>query len=256
VYKNPANTLFMGKKLVYMPECHSTNTLALELSQKQDWSEGAVLITNHQTKGRGQQGNVWISEIGKNLTFSVVLKPTFLPIKDQFLLNMIASLAVKDVVQSKVAEKVSVKWPNDILIKDLKVCGILIENQIQGTTFTKSIIGIGMNINQKGFHQNRATSLTLQSGIEYCLQDLLEEVLSSLEKWYILLRQNGTHRVKNSYHASMYGINEIRNFRSDDGDFEGSIQGVDDYGRLVIKKGKEVLHFNTKEVQFDFEPFK
>lgn len=238
-----------------MPECHSTNSLALELSQKQDLPEGTLVITNHQFRGRGQQGNVWISEAGKNLTFSLVVKPSFLAIKDQFLLNMVVSLGVRDFVQSKVSQSVNVKWPNDILVDERKICGILIENQIQGTGFTNSIIGIGLNVNQKGFHLNNAVSLTMASGRGYELQEVLEGICSYLEKWYLVLKQRGVDRVKQSYLKVMFGLNESRNFSTNGRQFTGVIIGVDNNGRLMIKENGETHFFNTKEVQFDFESY-
>lgn len=254
MYKILANTLFIGKKLVFVPECHSTNSVALELSQKQDLPEGTILITNHQSRGRGQQGNAWISEAGKNLTFSIVLKPTFLAIKDQFLLNMVVSLGVRDFVQSKLSAPVGVKWPNDVLIEERKIGGILIENQIQGAGFTNSIIGIGLNINQSGFHLNSAVSLMMASDLNYELQATLEELCGHLEKWYLTLKQNGSDRVREYYLKSLFGLKESRTFRSNDREFVGVIEGVDDHGRLMIKENEKIHYFNNKEVKFNLEP--
>lgn len=212
------------------------------------------MITNHQTRGRGQQGNTWVAEPGKNLTFSVVVKPTFLAIKDQFILNMAVSLGIRDFVQQKLKEKVLVKWPNDILVNDLKICGILIENQIQGSVYSNSIIGIGVNINQRGFYSKNATSISMMSNKQYSLQEMLEEVTMNLEKWYVVLKQNGKQRIAEAYFQSLYGLHESRSFRAGADQFEGIIQGVDDFGRLMIKTDAGVRHFNSKEVQFDFEP--
>lgn len=253
MYKILANTLFIGKKLVFVPECHSTNTLALELSQKEDLPEGTVIITSHQTQGRGQQGNTWIAEKSKNLTFSLVVKPFFLAIKDQFYLNMAVSLGLSDFASKILTQQVSVKWPNDIMVDDFKICGILIENQIQGTAFTNSVIGIGLNVNQKGFYSPNASSLSMLSNHEFDLQEVLEQVAVSLEKWYLVLRQNGIDRIKQAYSASLYGINETRRFKTRDDQFEGIIEGVDNAGRLMIKTKIGSRHFNTKEVQFVYD---
>lgn len=256
MYKILANTLFIGKKLVFVPECHSTNSVALELSQKQDIPEGTIVITDHQSRGRGQQGNAWISEPGKNLTFSIVLKPSFLAIKDQFLLNMVVSLAVRDFVQSKLFAPVCVKWPNDVLVEEKKVCGILIENQIQGAGFTNSIIGVGLNINQRGFYLNSAVSMMISSGESYELQGALEGLCSYLEKWYMTLKQNGRDRVKEYYLKALFGLGESRIFKSKENEFIGVIAGVDDQGCLMIKEKEKIHYFNNKEVQFIFEPLK
>lgn len=251
MYKILANTLFIGKKLVFVPECHSTNSVTLELSQKQDLPEGTIIITNHQFRGRGQQGNAWISEQGKNLTFSIVLKPTFLAIKDHFALNMVVSLGVRDFVHSKLPSKAFVKWPNDVLLDERKVCGILIENQIQGNGFTNSIAGIGLNVNQGGFHLNNAISLSMASGQKYELQGSLEELCGYIEKWYVTLRQKGVERVRESYLTTLFGLGQSRFFRSKEREFEGVINGVDDHGRLMIQENGNIHHFSNKEVQFN-----
>ena len=246
----------MGKKLVFVPECHSTNSLALEMSQKDELPEGTLVITHDQKLGRGQQGNAWISEPGKNLTFSVVLRPTFLAIKDQFHLNMVVSLAIRDAVAELIERSVYVKWPNDIIVEDFKVCGILIENQIQGNSFSNSIIGIGLNVNQKAFYSRQAASLSMISGMTYDLQIMLDQIMEKLEFWYLLLRKGATEQIKQAYLTSLYGVNELRNFRTSGIHFIGTIEGIDDSGRLVIKSKNGIKHFNTKEVQFDFEPLK
>ncbi len=256
MYKIPANTLFMGKKLVFVPECHSTNSLALEMSQKEDLPEGTVVITNNQKQGRGQQGNAWISEPGKNLTFSLVVKPTFLAVKNQFDLNMIVSLAIYDFLSETIDQKVFVKWPNDIIVDDLKVCGILIENQLQGASFSNSVIGIGLNVNQVAFYSRHASSLAMLTGKTTELQGVFERVMEKLESWYLLLRKGSINQIKSAYASSLYGNGELRNFKTATGAFEGEIIGVDDTGKLKIKTRNGTRNFNFKEVQFDFEPLK
>ncbi len=256
MYKIPANTLFIGQKLVYVPECHSTNTLAMEMTQKEDLPEGTVVITDFQKQGKGQQGNSWISERNKNLTCSIILKPTFLSIKDQFLLNMIVSLSIRDFVCEKLVQRVYVKWPNDIIVEDYKICGILIENQLQGSSFSKAIVGIGLNVNQQAFYSRYASSIFILSGKQISLQESLNDILVSLEKWYNLLRNNRAPQIKDAYLQALYGFNESRSFSDHQGTFEGIISGVDELGRLMIKTKVGMRYFNTKEVQFDFEPLK
>ena len=131
MYKIPAKTLFMGQKLIYVPECHSTNSSLSDLINHADLPEGLVLITDNQTKGRGQRGNNWDSLPGENLTFSILLKPKFLATRDQFQLNMAIAIGIADGVRQLMSQQVSLKWPNDIMIDGKKVGGILIENQSQ-----------------------------------------------------------------------------------------------------------------------------
>src|SRR5688572_19822458 len=115
-----------------MPECHSTNTLAMELCQQTNAPEGTLVITSKQTSGRGQRGNTWESIPHMNLTFSLVLRPTFLSVREQFYLNIFTSLSIRDFLAESCHIPIHIKWPNDILANDFKICGILIENQLSG----------------------------------------------------------------------------------------------------------------------------
>ena len=124
----------MGQKLIYVPECHSTNSLLNELNDHQELPEGTVLVTDHQTAGRGQRGNVWEAAQGMNLTFSILLRPKFLEAKDQFRLNMAVSLAIANSLQSCLSQGIKLKWPNDILVDGKKIGGVLIESQLQGSS--------------------------------------------------------------------------------------------------------------------------
>lgn len=251
MYKIPANTLFIGKNLVFVPECHSTNTVALQLSHNPSTAEGTVVITNHQTAGRGQRESMWEAAPRLNLTFSVVLKPGFLPVKDQFLLNIIASLAVHDFLVERGLEPVSIKWPNDILVHEKKICGILIENQLQGSGFICSVVGIGLNINQTQFSTRSPTSVKLITSSETNLQEALEAVLGYLEARYLQLRQNQLSMLKALYLRRLYWLNEKRSFSTTHCVFEGQITSVDEMGRLVVETPDGTKLFEPKEIRFN-----
>jgi BirA family biotin operon repressor/biotin-[acetyl-CoA-carboxylase] ligase len=251
LYKILANTLFLGKNIVFVPECHSTNSLALELCQQTSTSEGLVVITNQQTAGRGQRGSTWEAEPGMNLTFSLVLKPSFLSIKNQFLLNMFSSLAIHDYLSEKSDVPVYIKWPNDILINKLKICGILIENQLSGETLTHTVVGIGLNINQQQFTSAKATSLSLITQKAYDLQTELENLLVKVEIRYLQLRQNNTTKLRQDYLNCMYKLNEHHPFISKGERFEGKILGVDDDGKLRMLVGIHERTFDLKEISFE-----
>ena len=180
MYKIPANTLFIGKNLVFVPECPSTNTLALEISQQSPVKEGTVVITDSQTAGKGQRGNTWEARPELNLTFSVILKPGFLAINKQFYLNVLISLGLRDYLKEKTSVTAYIKWPNDILVHGKKISGILIENQLRGSLLLNSIAGIGLNLNQKEFGSRSATSLSLLTGNEF---DRSEELPRIIGHW-------------------------------------------------------------------------
>ncbi|HYC85440.1 MAG TPA: biotin--[acetyl-CoA-carboxylase] ligase [Chryseosolibacter sp.] len=250
MYKIPAKTVFLGKNLVFVPECHSTNALAHELGQNTPIVEGTVIVTSNQTAGRGQRGNSWDSEAGKNLTFSVIVKPRFLAVRDQFFLNIITCLAVRDVVSDKLSAQASVKWPNDILIEQKKLCGILIENQIQGQQVSSSVIGIGINVNQQHFDLATATSLSRQTRKQFDLPSLFEEALGRLESRYLQLRAGQLDVLREEYLKHLYWKNEIHTFASMQGQFQGRITGIDASGRLTVSVANEEKTFQIQELRY------
>ena len=251
MYKILAKTLFLGKEIVYMPSCHSTNDMALQQINKPDTKEGLIFITDDQTQGRGQRGNQWSSEAGKNLTFSIVLKPSFLNASDQFYLNIIASLAVQRTLDKQVDDGVSVKvkWPNDILINDKKVTGILIENTLSGNTIQWSVVGFGINVNQRKSEFTKATSVFQETNQELALQTVLEELIFSLEYYYQTLKSGRKEDLKSEYLQHLFGFRQIRKYRSEY-EFQGEIVGITGSGKLMLKSNKGLQQFDFKEVEF------
>lgn len=255
MYKIPAGTLFLGKNLLILPECPSTNTLAAELSQAGQAPEGTVVITNHQTAGRGQRGNTWQSGKGLNLTLSVVLLPTFLSAIRQFQLNKAVALAVRDVVSKYTDEAVCVKWPNDIMIGDKKVCGILIENQLTGDKLGRSIVGIGLNVNQTDFESALASSVSLHSGKSIDLPVMFEELLQSLEWRYLQVRSQESgarsqETLDDDYLRVLYRIHESHRYVVDSEEMKGIIRNVDQNGRLIVEFDNRPRSFDLKEIKF------
>ncbi len=250
MYKIPASTLFVGKKLVSVPECHSTNTLAAELSQRGSVVEGTLVITSNQFGGRGQRGNQWFSEPGKNLTFSLILKPTFLKPDQQFRLTQVVSLAVADYAKGRTHHGVKIKWPNDVLISNKKICGILIENSISTDTIQTSIVGVGFNINQTEFIGNRGTSLKNETGLDFDLQFELNELLHCIEVRYLQLRDGKFEKLADDYLQCLYRIGEQHAFRIGDNEKLGMIEGVDQRGRLVVQIDNTKQYFDLKEISF------
>ncbi|HEY9489977.1 MAG TPA: biotin--[acetyl-CoA-carboxylase] ligase [Chryseosolibacter sp.] len=250
MYKIPANTLFMGKNLVFMPDCPSTNTLALQITQQSPVKEGTLVITDHQTAGKGQRGNVWEAEPHQNLTFSLILKPNFLAVNKQFYLNVIICLALKDYLEAKTSGAIHIKWPNDILVHEKKISGILIENQLQGTVISSSIVGIGLNINQKIFSSVSATSLSLVAGNDYELEDELPIVLGFIEGRYLQLRRGDYQSLMDLYLATLYRRHQKHTFSTDGNLFEGVIEDLDEWGKLRVRTEEGLRSFGIKEIQY------
>ncbi|MFI5140988.1 MAG: biotin--[acetyl-CoA-carboxylase] ligase [Bacteroidia bacterium] len=137
------DTLFIGQHILELDAAESTNTYATNLIKEIQVAEGTIVFTHNQTKGRGQVGNTWQAETGKNLTFSMVLHPNFLAVEKQFYLSKITSLAVFGMLTEFLNTSlydIKIKWPNDILVNDKKIAGILIENILRGNFLQSSVM--------------------------------------------------------------------------------------------------------------------
>lgn len=233
-----------------MPECHSTNTLLSDLAQKTQQPEGTVLITHAQTKGRGQRGNGWESEPGKNLTFSLLLKPHFLTPSSQFNLTIAVSLALTDFLKTKISSQPFIKWPNDLLVNDLKICGILIENTLAGESIQQSVVGIGLNINQLLFAITTATSMQMETGVEFDLSAELSDLVMCLEIRYLQLRSGKISELRQDYLDNLYWMNKEQRFASNGRAFHGTIEGIDLLGKLAVRENDRVHYFGIKEISF------
>ncbi|MDQ3393957.1 MAG: biotin--[acetyl-CoA-carboxylase] ligase [Bacteroidota bacterium] len=249
MHKIFTNTIFLGKSVIYLPSCHSTNDIAASIISKKAVSEGAIIITDNQTAGKGQRGNTWEAEEGKNLTVSIILKPHFLDISEQFFLNIIISLAIHDLFSQYINHGLSIKWPNDIFFYDNKLGGILIENTIKNNQLEHVVVGIGLNINQLIFKNKAAISLANICGQQFDLQELMSLLLETVEKRYFQLKKDAKQNIHKDYLQVMYWINEKRTFMAGDS-FEGEIKGIDAVGRLMIQENQNIRYFNNKEVSF------
>jgi len=249
-------TLFIGKKIVNLDSIESTNSYAAEELQKGKLPEGTIIRTLFQSKGKGYAASAWQSEPGKNLLFSVILYPVFLAPKQQFFLNEIASLAVADTLDSFIPKKkVRIKWPNDVFIGDKKVAGILIENSVKGPTIQHSILGIGMNVNQKKFDPflKYATSIILETGEEMKLDELLAQLCSHLEKRYLQLKQEQMSRLVKDFMKKLYRVNQLTAFAAGNQKFRGKIVGISAEGKLVIEMNGAHEVFGFKEIEMVLE---
>lgn len=250
MYKIPARTLFTGKSLFSVPECHSTNSLAAEIAAQSSTSDGTVVITDRQTAGRGQQGNSWMSEPGKNLTFSVVLMPSFLHPKDQFYLNIVVSLAVHDLLTNSLREKVHIKWPNDVIVNDRKICGILIENQLMGYRINSTIAGVGLNVNQQEFPIATATSMSMVSKMGFQLPDVLDALLEKIEARYLQLKSGQFDSLRRHYLDNLYWRNEQHEFEANGSLFKGTIRDIDAAGKLMVEVDGQTKWYEVKGIKF------
>ena len=160
----------------------STNTYLSRLAAT--LPGGTVIYTPSQTAGRGQKGNSWESEDGKNLTFSMLLKRPPVKARDQFYLSEAAALAVVEALTAEAGDGFAVKWPNDVYWQDKKICGMLLENSLDGSDIATCIVGIGLNVNQERFLSDAPNPVSLINitGREHDLEALLKRVCSRIEQ--------------------------------------------------------------------------
>ncbi|WP_428657381.1 biotin--[acetyl-CoA-carboxylase] ligase [Runella sp.] len=252
MYKSKPKTLFIGKKIHYLPSCQSTNDEAAVLLRQGEGLEGTVVITDHQMAGRGQRGNRWLAKPGENFTLSLILHPHFLTPGEQFRLNIAVSLGVYDFLSPYLGNFLKIKWPNDIYVKNQKLGGILIENTVQGSRVESSIVGIGLNINQLDFEEGRATSLGLETKKEYLLEELLPDLLASVEKNYLLLRNRKYDLLKTRYLQHVFRYQEPHLFQRRGEEVEGVIVGVAETGHLAVQINNKLEYFDFKEISYVF----
>ena len=230
---------------------NSTNNLLWELLRKQKLPEGFVVHTDFQTDGKGQTGNSWESENGKNLMFSILLYPNQVPFEYLFYLSQVASIGIKNVL-STIVDGISVKWPNDIYWHDKKLGGILIENSLQASSI-KSVIGIGLNINQEVFRSNAPNPVSLQliTGQSYDRMKLLQEICESIMDIY---HHSSPEAVRADYANCLYRKTGYHPYSTTNEKFEAKINSVHPDGLLELEtKEGEIKTFYFKEVKFESE---
>lgn len=238
-----------GKEIIHLSDIDSTNNFAAKLLSENLCQNGAVIMADVQTQGKGQRGNVWLSESGKNLLSSFVFKPDNLSVERQTVLTWATSLSLLETLR-KFNIEARVKWPNDILINGKKIAGILIENQLQGNRINCSIIGIGLNINQTSFSELNATSLILETNKKVEPRTFLNFLANEMNEQFDFLKSSSFDFLKNEYESHLYQMNEQKKYKDDFGEFFGKIIGTTDDGKLVIEKSNTIVTYALKEVAF------
>lgn len=245
-------TLFKNKQVIKLQEVDSTNSILAAKYLNRGFPEGSVVVASSQTKGRGQGQNKWQSEAGKNLTCSFVLYPEFLAASDQFYISKVVSLAVADLV-GLYTDKVSIKWPNDIYAGDKKIAGLLIENTIERNSIKASVVGIGLNVNQKDFSANipNPVSLLNLTKAKQELDEILETLGNILEYRYGMLKDREYELIDENYLSMLYRYKKYSLFEVKGKRIAGSIEGVAPTGELIFKNEKsEILQFGYKEIEY------
>jgi BirA family biotin operon repressor/biotin-[acetyl-CoA-carboxylase] ligase len=236
------NTQIIGQNLVYFERLDSTNHLAMEMYKHQLIENGTVIYTDEQTQGRGQMQRTWQSAPYENLLFSIILMPVTNAISNPFLLNKCITLAISQFLKEKLPNaKVNIKWPNDLMVNNKKIAGVLIENSFSGSQISASIIGIGMNVNER-FGESSEFNATSFADIKNEVSDkwlIFEQLLETLDTFYLKLINEQSSAIETLFNQSLLGYQQFEQFIVEGKVIEAKIIGCDSDGRLLL------MHNNT-----------
>jgi len=244
--------MIIGSNLLFFESLPSTNTHAAALLKKNNLQEGTIIYTDYQSAGKGYSGNSWESEESKNLLISIILFPSFIKPYDQFYISMSISLGICDFLLRHIPA-CSIKWPNDIYIKDDKIAGILIESAIIADHVEYSIAGIGLNINQEKFISSAPNPVSLRqiSGTSFDLHACLSMLCIDLDNRYKQLIAGDLDKLKNEFVSKLYRLNKWSEFRDSNGILNGRILTVDNFGSLKVEiQDGHTREYAFKEIEF------
>lgn len=241
----------MNVNIIRLEEVDSTN-LYLRKSDPCGADELTVAVADYQTAGKGQGAHTWESERGKNLLFSIMVSPRWIPVRRQFLLSEAGALAIKDALDSY-TDGITLKWPNDVYWNDKKISGTLIETAVDSKGIKRCIFGIGLNVNQRQFVSDAPNPVSLCQilGHEVDRDEVLDKIITAFEKYYELLRRADYMDVSGIYHLSLYRRNGYHRYEDADGEFEGAFVEVEDDGHLILHDRKGVIRsYAFGEIKF------
>ena len=242
-------------RIIKVNAIDSTNSFVRKFYEGHTGFEPVCVQALSQTKGRGQRGAGWQSQTGVNLTFSILYPQKRLNISRHFLLSAVVSLSVIDILRNKNVPDLKVKWPNDILSAKFKIGGILIENIVKTEGIVASVIGIGLNVNQTQFENlPHASSLKNVTGKEFDLDELLEKLISQIERRLKRLPDVDPTQILEEYVQQMFRLNKVSTFSSSNGSyFNGIIRGVTTEGKLNMEIEEGVFKtFDLKELKLHY----
>jgi BirA family biotin operon repressor/biotin-[acetyl-CoA-carboxylase] ligase len=244
--------MIIGSKIIYLENLPSTNTYLAAILKKDNLSEGTIVYTNFQLSGRGYSGNTWESESDKNLLFSILLFPSFIDPSEEFFLSMTISLGIRDFLLRYIPS-CSIKWPNDIYVKNDKIAGILIDGTLSGDMIENVIAGIGLNINQEKFSMAVPNPVSLKqlTGNTYDIQECLNELAGDLDRRYKQLIGGDASQIREDYLRNLYRFRQWAEFSDSTGTFTGRISEIRNDGQIIIEKeGGMQAEYYYKEVEF------
>ncbi len=242
-------------RIIKVNATESTNNFAREWFASNNVPAPVVITAGEQTKGRGQRGAGWVSNAGENLTFSIVYPAPKVNISEQFLISASVGMAILNALNSLKINKLSLKWPNDIMAANYKTGGILIENILSGGRIAASIIGIGLNVNQQNFPGlPKAASLRTFTGNIYDLDEVLMLIVKEVEEAMKKVENLPAEVIIRQYEQVLFRKNKISTFELPGGDLlTGIIKGISPTGLLKVQVEDSIIKkFDLKELKLLF----
>jgi BirA family biotin operon repressor/biotin-[acetyl-CoA-carboxylase] ligase len=224
----------IGKSITELESVDSTSNYIAKAIDAGNYLWGTAILAHFQTNGRGQRSSHWQSDNGQNLTFSFALPLSGFDSRAYFSVSRAISLSIVKSINTFLSGDVQIKWPNDILVDQKKISGMLIENKLSNNPV--AICGIGLNINQTEFpNLPHVTSLKLLTGKEFDKQCVLEELLVNLNHEWDILSKGDFRNQKSRYESELFGLNQVIQFQENGSKSEGQIVGTTKDGRLLVK---------------------
>ena len=239
------------KNIFKFDAVNSTNDLLLKWAENSSTSNGSVIWALDQYKGKGQHGNTWDSNPGENLTFSMLIRHDGMSVMEQFIFNKAISVALLKSLHV-ISPDFKIKWPNDIYLNGKKIAGVLIENSIKGKYIDYSVIGIGINVNQRKFPKDleNASSIITETGVEVELENLLYQIVDHIEYFVNYIHRKQCRKILKIYLNNLFRKDTISVFKKGEEKFNGIIRGVDEFGRIKIElENEEIVLFNNGEIK-------
>ena len=232
----------------------STNDYLKVMRMSKKAKDMDLVWAESQSSGRGQRDNKWFSESHRSLTISIYKNFKNSSVFHPFLISAVISTSIVKCLEKFKVPNVLIKWPNDILSCNKKIGGVLIENFFTKGKLVDSIIGIGLNINQNSFNNiNNASSLKIETGKNWKIHDILEELLVYIDKGFKDLKNIDEKKLIDLYETKLWKFRKKANFYSKNSNFEAKIIKVNSNGELVLKtKGNKII-CNNQEIKMLYE---
>ena len=237
--------------IIKLDAIDSTNNYLKKIILNEGVNDYTVVTAKFQTQGKGQLGTEWESEHSKNLICSVYKKEINIKVQDQFVISALVSLALIKTLRKVNLSNMHIKWPNDIMSDNKKICGILIENIVKENYIKDTVIGIGLNVNQTIFNNlPNAASIKNLIGTTCSIDEILKDLVKNIKYCFNELDKSSINSIFEKYEDALFRINKPSTFKNSNGEvFSGYIKGVSRSGKLnVMLEDNLVESYDLKEI--------